>query len=265
MRESTPIQSKMNPSKMNQFISKAFVCGLLAVAMLLAANVAGAQEGEGLASAQTNVSSVTSLQRGARVYFNYCSGCHSIKYMSYSRLAEDLQLSEAEVLKSFAFTGARIGDQVVSNMPAENSQQWFGKTPPDLSLEARAKGPDWIYNYLRSFYLDPSSAVGWNNTLFPNASMPNPLWELQGVQTAHMAPAKAGEDAHVEKLVLTRAGKLSAGEFDETARDLTAFLQYVGEPAALQRESIGVWVILFLVGFTFLAWLLKHEFWKDVH
>lgn len=260
MTEPTRIRSKMN-----QLISRTFVCAFAVLTTLLATGVASAEESGAMQSAQTNVSNITSLQRGARTYFNYCSGCHSIKYMSYSRLAEDLQLSEAEVLKSFAFTGARIGDQVVSNMPADNSQQWFGKTPPDLSLETRAKGPDWVYNYLRSFYLDPSSTVGWNNTVFPNASMPNPLWELQGVQAAHMAPAKPGEDAHVEKLELTSPGRQSANEFDETTRDLTAFLQYVGEPAALQRESIGVWVILFLVGFTFLAWLLKHEFWKDVH
>lgn len=260
MTESTLIRTKMN-----QLIAKTLASAFVALTTLFASGAASAEQGEGLQPAQANVSSVTSLQRGARLYFNYCSGCHSIKYMSYARLAQDLQLSEAEVLKSFAFTGARIGDQVVSSMPADNSQQWFGKTPPDLSLEARAKGPDWIFNYLRSFYVDPSSSVGWNNTVFPNASMPNPLWELQGVQTAHMAPAKAGEDAHVEKLEVTSAGRQSAGEFDETARDLTAFLQYVGEPAALQREAIGVWVLLFLAGFTFLSWLLKHEFWKDVH
>jgi len=259
MTESTRIKLKM----MNQLDARTFAYALLAVTAMLATSVAGAEEGGEMQSAQTNVSNVTSLQRGARTYFNYCSGCHSIKYMNYARLAEDLKLSEAEVLKSFAFTGARIGDQVVSNMPAEGSQQWFGKTPPDLSLEARAKSPDWIYNYLRSFYVDPTSTVGWNNTVFPNASMPNPLWELQGVQTAHMA--KSGGEVHVEKLEVTSPGKQSSAEFDETARDLTAFLQYVGEPAALQRESVGVWVILFLVFFTFLAWLLKHEYWRDIH
>jgi len=262
MTESTRIKIKMT---MSQIAAKVVTCGFLAVAVMCAAGVASAEEGGEMQSAQTNVSNVTSLQRGARTYFNYCSGCHSIKYMNYARLATDLQLSEAEVLKSFAFTGARIGDQIVTNMPAEGSQQWFGKTPPDLSLEARAKSPDWIYNYLRSFYVDPTSTVGWNNTVFPNASMPNPLWELQGVQTAHMAPAKGGEAAHVEKLEVSSPGKQSSAEFDETARDLTAFLQYVGEPAALQRESVGVWVILFLVVFTFLAWLLNNEYWKDVH
>jgi ubiquinol-cytochrome c reductase cytochrome c1 subunit len=217
-----------------------------------------------MSPANVRVDSAASLQRGARLYFNYCSGCHSIKYVSYSRLAEDLKLSPEETLGSFAFTGAKIGDQVVSNMPEKNSEAWFGKTPPDLSLEARAKGQDWIYNYLKSFYLDPTRPSGWNNTVFPNVSMPNVLWELQGAQHARFTAAKPGEDAHVEKLEPGK-GKLSAAEFDETARDLTAFLQYVGEPAALKRESMGVWVVLYLAAFTFLAWLLKHEFWKDVH
>ena len=134
MTESTRIKLKT----MNHFAAKFFACGLAAVTAMFASGIAVAEEGGEMQSAQTNVSNVTSLQRGARTYFNYCSGCHSIKYMNYARLATDLQLSEAEVLKSFAFTGARIGDQVVSNMPAEGSQQWFGKTPPDLSLEARA-------------------------------------------------------------------------------------------------------------------------------
>lgn len=245
-------------------IRKTLRVALLALALSGAAS-AVAEEGEGLANAGVRVDNIAAVQRGARLYFNYCSGCHSIKYMSYSRLADDLKLSADEVLSNFAFTGAKIGDQVISHMPAENSQEWFGKTPPDLSLEARAKGPDWVYNYLMSFYIDPSSAIGWNNTVFPNASMPNPLWELQGVQVAHRAAAKPGEEAAVEKLELAQKGKQSPGEFDETARDVTAFLTYVAEPAALQRESIGVWVLLYLAAFTFLAYLLKHEYWKDVH
>jgi ubiquinol-cytochrome c reductase cytochrome c1 subunit len=243
-----------------RFTAAAAMCGIL-----LVSGAAMAAEGEGLAPANVRVESTASLQRGARLYFNYCSGCHSIKYMSYSRLAEDMHLSADEVLGSFAFTGAKIGDQVVATMPEANAQQWFGKAPPDLSLESRAKGQDWIYNYLKSFYLDSTRPSGWNNTVFPNVSMPNVLWELQGVQRAQFAVAKSGEDAHVEKLHLASKGKLSAAEFDEAARDLTTFLQYVGEPAALKRESMGVWVILYLAAFTFLAWLLKHEYWKDVH
>jgi ubiquinol-cytochrome c reductase cytochrome c1 subunit len=256
-------ESKRIAPIMQSLIVKAGFAGMLLVAAL-PGGARAAEGAEEMARSGANVADVASLQRGARLYFNYCSGCHSIKYMSYARLAEDLKLPADDVLKNFAFTGAKIGDQVVSNMPAE-SAKWFGKQPPDLSLEARAKGPDWIYNYLRSFYLDPSSAIGWNNTVFPNASMPNPLWELQGVQVAHRGAAKGGEPGPVEKLEITQKGRESKEEFDATARDVTAFLAYVGEPAALQRSSIGVWAILFLVVFTFLAWLLKHEFWRDVH
>jgi len=248
------------------FRAKAFLARTgFVIASVLAAGAVHAEEGAALQVANTTVGNVASLQRGAKLYFNYCSGCHSIKYMSYSRLAQDLNLSNEQVLANFAFTGAKIGDQVVSNMTAEHGSDWFGKAPPDLSLEARAKGPDWIYSYLKSFYLDPSRPVGWNNTVFPGASMPNVLWELQGQQRPHFAAAKPGEEPTVEKLELSTKGKLSPHEFDETARDITSFLQYVGEPAALKRESVGVWVILYLAFFTFLAWLLKHEYWNDVH
>ena len=236
-----------------------------AAAAVLFAGAAGAEEGAGLQIAQTRVGNIASVQSGAKLFFNYCSGCHSLKYVSYSQLAEDLHLSRDDVLKSFAFTGAKIGDQVLANMPAENAKTWFGNTPPDLSLEARSKGPDWIYTYLKSFYLDPSRPTGWNNTVFPSVSMPNVLWELQGSQRAVMAPAKPGEDAHVERLEAASPGKLSPAAFDETARDLTAFLEYAGEPAKVKREAMGVWVVLFLAFFTFLAYLLKHEYWKDVH
>src|ERR1700742_3560269 len=238
--------------------------GMLLALGLLAGSVQ-AQEAEGMAQSGVRVGNLASVQRGARIYFNYCSGCHSLKYMSYSRLSEDLKLTPEETLASFAFTGAKIGDQVTTNMPEAASAQWFGKTPPDLSLEARAKSPDWIYNYLKSFYLDPSRPSGWNNTVFPNVSMPNVLWELQGTQRAVMSAAKPGEDAKVEKLEIANAGSQDADGFDNTARDITTFLTYVGEPSATTRESTGVWAILWIGLFTFSAWLLKHEYWKDVH
>jgi ubiquinol-cytochrome c reductase cytochrome c1 subunit len=237
---------------------------LVAATIAFVAGSARAEEGK-LAPAGTRVDNIAAVQRGARLYFNYCSGCHSVKYMRYSRIAEDLKLSETEVLSSFAFSGGKIGDLVTTNMPAGNAETWFGKTPPDLSLEARAKGADWIYTYLKSFYLDPSRPTGWNNLVFPNVSMPNVLWELQGTQRTVLAPAKAGEEAHVEKLEQASPGKLSPAAFDDAARDLTAFLEYAGEPAKLKREAMGVWVVLYLGLFTFLAWLLKHEYWKDVH
>ncbi|WP_426271893.1 cytochrome c1 [Dyella kyungheensis] len=233
----------------------------LAVGLLVGTNAAIAQEEGKLPAAGTNVHDQASLQRGAKLYFNYCVGCHSLKYVRYSRIAEDLGLSEDEVMKNLNFTGAKFGDVVISHMPEDSAQQFFGKAPPDLSLEVRAKTADWVYGYLNSFYVDPTRPVGWNNTVFPNASMPFPLWELQGIQTA---VKKEGSD-DVEKLELSQPGKLTPVQYQQATRDLTNFLEYAAEPAALQRQRYGIWVLLFLAGFTFLAYLLKKEYWKDVH
>jgi ubiquinol-cytochrome c reductase cytochrome c1 subunit len=234
-----------------------------ALAAVSFAGVAHAAEEGGMAPANIRVDDIASLQRGSRLFFNYCSGCHSLQFMRYSRIAEDLKLDEKDVQASLIFTGAKIGDKAINQMPGTLAASWFGKAPPDLSLEARAKGSDWVYHYLKSFYLDPSRPVGWNNTVFPNASMPNPLWELQGLQVA----VKKGEggDTSIEKLEIKTPGRVSEPQYDQAVRDITAFLAYAGEPAALKRTSIGVWVLLYLAFFTFLAWLLKHEFWKDVH
>ena len=212
------------------------------------------------------------MQRGARLFFNYCSGCHSLQYLRYSRIAEDLQLDPKDVEKNFMFGGGKIGDHAISRLMADDGAKWFGKAPPDLSLESRSKGADWIYTYLKSFYVDPTRPVGWNNTVFENASMPNALWELQGIQTLAPKHEGAGEGAHGEAgghaaspFVLRSPGSQTPEQFDQSVRDITAFLQYAGEPAALKREAMGVWVLLYLALFTFLAYLLKHEFWKDVH
>ena len=216
--------------------------------------------------AGNDLSDRASLQRGAQLYMNYCAGCHSLKYMRYSRMAEDLGLSEEEVMENLNFTGAKFGETIGVSMPAGPATEWFGKMPPDLSVISRVRGSDWIYTYLKSFYLDESRPLGWNNKLFPNASMPNPLWELQGLQHAEFGPVDpATGERHVEGLKVALAGRQSAQEFDQTARDITNFLEYVGEPAALKRQSVGVWVILFLAALTFLAYLLKQEYWKDVH
>jgi ubiquinol-cytochrome c reductase cytochrome c1 subunit len=233
----------------------------LTVGLLVGTNAVMAQEEGNLPSAGTNVRDQASLQRGAKLFFNYCVGCHSLKYVRYSRISEDLGLSEDEVMKNLNFTGAKFGDVVISHMPEDSAQQFFGKAPPDLSLEVRAKTADWVYGYLNSFYVDPTRPVGWNNTVFPNASMPFPLWELQGIQTA---VKKEGSD-DVEKLVLSQPGKLTPAQYQQATRDLTNFLEYAAEPAALQRQHYGIWVLLFLAGFTFLAYLLKKEYWKDVH
>ena len=239
---------------------------VLVFGLLVGAMPAHAEAGEpALMRSGASVGDQASLQRGARLFFNYCVGCHSLKYMRYSRMAEDLGLTESDVMQNLNFTGAKFQDPIISHMPPDLATTWFGKAPPDLSLEVDARGADWVYTYLNTFYLDPTSPIGWNNTTLPNAAMPFPLWELQGMQTAVMAPAQDGNKAAVEKLVLSHPGTMTPAQFQQATRDLTNFLEYVSEPAALQRRHYGLWVVLFLVLFTFLAALLKKEYWKDVH
>ncbi len=233
--------------------------GLLFSAAALAAS------GGPLLQAGNDLSDQASLQRGAQLYMNYCSGCHSLKFLRYQRMADDLGLTEEEVMGNLNFTGAKFGEHIQVTMRNADGEAWFGKMPPDLSLISRVRGSDWIYTYLKSFYLDESRPLGWNNQLFPNASMPNPLWELQGLQHAEFGEPDAAGTRHPERLVVTSAGRQSAADFDQSVRDITNFLEYAGEPAALKRQALGVWVILFLVALTFLAYLLKQEYWSDVH
>jgi ubiquinol-cytochrome c reductase cytochrome c1 subunit len=236
----------------------------LAIGLLAGSATVQAAEGHGgeLMPSGASVRDQASLQRGAKLYFNYCVGCHSLKYLRYSRMANDLGLTKEEVMQNLNFTAAKFDDPVISSMPSALATQWFGKAPPDLSLEVSAKGPDWVYTYLNTFYLDPRSPAGWNNLALPNAAMPFPLWELQGIQTAVMEP---GDGHQVEKLMLSQQGQMTPAQYQQATRDLTSFLEYVSEPAALQRHRYGVWVLLFLALFTLLAYMLKKEFWKDVH
>ncbi|MFT4179285.1 MAG: cytochrome c1 [Thermomonas sp.] len=243
------------------FLSRAAVFA----AGLLLGSVALANEGGNLQQAGTDLGDKASLQRGAALYMNYCGGCHSLKYVRYARIAEDLGLSEEDVQANLNFTGGKIGDHIISPMSAEMGIAAFGKAPPDLSVIARVRGSDWIYTYLKSFYLDESRPVGWNNTLFANASMPNPLWELQGLQQPVFGKKTETGELPVEGFTISQPGTQDAHQFDQTVRDITAFLEYAGEPAALKRESLGVWVILFLVLLAGLAWMLKSEYWRDVH
>ena len=239
----------------------------LAVAglMLVASALVQAASGGPLQQAGNDLGDQASLQRGAQLYTNYCAGCHSLKYLRYSRMAADLGLSEEQVQASLNFSGAAIGEHITTPMPAA-AEKWFGKLPPDLSLVARVRGEDWLYTYLVSFYQDEKAALGWNNQLYPNVSMPNALWELQGLQRpVHAAePDEAGNPV-VVGLELAAPGAMEPVQFKQAARDITNFLSYAAEPAALKRNSLGVWVILFLAVFTLLAWMLKREFWKDVH
>ena len=237
---------------------------VFASGMLLSFSVFAAGGGATL-QAGNDLGDRASLQRGAQLYMNNCSSCHSLKYLRYSRMAEDLGLTEEEVMTNLNFTGAKFGEQIMVAMPPEHAAKWFGQAPPDLSLISRVRGSDWIYTYLKSFYLDETRPLGWNNKLFPNASMPNPLWQLQGMQHAEFSEPDAIGERQVEALKVTQPGRLNAVEFDQAVRDITNFLEYAGEPAALKRQSMGVWVILFLAVLTFLFYLLKQEYWKDVH
>ena len=254
-------------TKSKRFRNRLFARFTTVVAGVLVSASAMAATGGDLQQSGVDLGDQASLQRGAQLYMNYCSGCHSLKYLRYSRIAEDLGLTEEQVMDNLNFTGAKFGEQVMVSMPEANATEWFGKMPPDLSLISRVRGSDWIYTYLKSFYLDESSTLGWNNKLFPAVSMPNPLWELQGLQHAEFGePDETGERPVTGLgLEVKTPGQLDAESFDQAARDITAFLEYAGEPAALKRQSMGVWVILFLAAFTFLAWLLKKEYWRDVH
>ncbi|HWT16497.1 MAG TPA: cytochrome c1 [Patescibacteria group bacterium] len=243
---------------------------LIALAFSLVASLAQASGGPAqLQSSGADLSDQASLQRGAALFMNYCMGCHSLKYLRYSRMAADLGLTEEQVMGSMNFTGIKFGEAMTIAMNPADGDKWIGKAAPDLSLTSRVRGgPDWIYTYLKSFYRDPARPLGWNNVLFPGASMPNVLWELQGVQSAVFNAADgahAGAAPVFSHFEPAQPGRLGAEDYDQVARDLSNFLQYAAEPAALKRQQIGVWVLLFLAVLTLLTWALKHEYWRDVH
>ena len=236
-----------------------------ALLLPLSSFTVSAAGGSGVEHSGANVSDTASLQRGAKWYVNYCQGCHALGYMRYNRLAKDLDLTEDMTMENLVFSTAKFGETMDIAMIADQSINWFGKTPPDLSLVGRSRGPDWLYSYLLGFYQDDSG--GWNNTLLPNAAMPHVMWQLQGIQTpVYRQEVSESGFTHdvIDHFELATPGSQSVEEYKDTARDLATFLQYVGEPAVLQRKNLGVWVIMFLTLFTFIAYLLKVEFWRDV-
>ena len=244
----------------------------VALALALGAGAVGnamANEGPSLPSAPINMSDSASLQRGARDFANYCLSCHSATYMRYSRL-ESIGLTEEQIKENLIFTGQKVGDTMTVALDRSDAKQWFGAPPPDLSVIARSRGPDWLYGYLRSFYRDDSTATGWNNTVFPKVGMPHVLWRLQGIQVLHQeeAPAKGGEGGHGEAAashVLEKPGVLSPAEYDRFVADLVNYLVFMGEPARQSRTQMGILVIFFLIPLFFLTLALKKEFWKDIH
>lgn len=243
--------------------------GIALLAPLLAPLTAWASSAGGaLQSANNDVANVASLQRGARNFVNYCMACHSARYVRYNRLGADLGLTDTQVIENLMFTGERPSDTMQVSMRAEDAKHWFGTTPPDLSLIARARGTDYLYTFLKSFYLDPKRPTGVNNLVLPGTAMPHVLWELQGFQQAVYDGESDAEHNAVHKkfkgFELAQKGQLTPQEYDQFVRDTVNFLDYIGEPMQLQRRSLGLKVLGFLFVFFLFAYFLKKEYWKDV-
>ena len=246
---------------------------LLAGMTTLPLTAAAAGGGAPMQSAGNDVSDVASLQRGARNFVNYCMGCHSAKYVRYNKLQADLQLTEAQVTENLMFAAEKTDEMMMVNMPAEDAAKWFGQSPPDLTLVARSRGTDWVYTFLKSFYVDDQAITGTNNLMLPGASMPHVLWELQGLQRGTFETTEEedgtvidhfGEPAHFTGFEQIDQGTLSPEEFDQFVRDTVNFLDWAATPEKLERRRLGYWVVIFLLVFLIFAYLLKQEIWKDV-
>jgi ubiquinol-cytochrome c reductase cytochrome c1 subunit len=210
-----------------------------------------------------SVADIASLQRGLRDFAGYCRGCHSLKYMRYSRMANDLQITPDQLKKFLLPTSDKASDYVTTPMPSADAQTWFGKVPPDLSLIARARGDGYLFRFLTTFFSDPTRPTGANNLQLPSVAMPHVLSTLEGVKVAVFKTVD--KEQVFDHFVQVAPGSLSHEEYLATVRDLVNFLDYVGEPAQVQRRSLGVKVVLFLLAFTALTYLLKREYWKNVH
>jgi ubiquinol-cytochrome c reductase cytochrome c1 subunit len=223
----------------------------------------------------SRVTDIAALQRGARMFTNYCLNCHSASYMRYNRL-RDIGLTEQQIKDNLVFTGAKVGDQMRSPLDPKEAKDWFGAVPPDLTLITRSRaeagkgsGADYLYTYLRSFYRDDTKATGWNNTVFPNVAMPNALWQLQGQQRAvfedRADPHEEGKTEHAFRNFETMApGQMTTEEFNTAVADLVAFMQWMSEPVQTERVRLGIWVLIFLGVFTVIAWRLNAAYWKDI-
>ena len=206
-----------------------------------------------------------SLQNGAKLFVNYCLSCHSAAYQRYNRMGEDLGLTDAQVKANLMFAAEKVGETMTVALQTEDAKKMFGTKVPDLSVIARARGADWLYTYLRTFYKDESRPFGVNNVTFPDVGMPHVLWELEGMKKLVNADEMKATPGTAPKFEKISDGKMSAVEYDNAMRDLTAFMVYMGEPAKLVRYELGVWVILFLVLLFLVAYPMKKEFWKDIH
>ena len=233
--------------------------GVLTLALLVVAPVGWSASNNDwpMEEFEPDLTNLPSLQNGLQLYVNYCLGCHGLQYQRYGRTADDLGIPRELALETVVFTGQKIGELMTTSMDPTQAMAWFGAAPPDLTLEARLRSPEWIYNYLKTFYVDDNRPLGVNNKVYPNVGMPNVLLHLQGVQTFD-------EDSK-QLTVEPGTGSLSVGEFDQAIYDLSNFLYYVGEPNRLERQRLGIYVLLFLIILGTFTYLLNREFWKDVH
>ncbi|WP_127477892.1 cytochrome c1 [Sulfurivermis fontis] len=241
---------------------KKLVIAFVMAALPAFALAAGA--GVHLDKAPVNLRDQASLQRGAQMFVNYCLSCHSAQFMRFNRMGADLGISDEQLKANMMFGTDKVGDTMTIAMAAADSKGWFGNPPPDLSVIARARGADWLYTYMRTFYLDEKKPMGVNNLVFPDVGMPHVLWELQGLQKPVY---HTGEDGHatISGFEMVKPGTMTPAEYDAAVGDLVNFLVYMGEPVQLKRQELGVKVLIFLAFFFVLAYLLKKEYWKDVH
>jgi ubiquinol-cytochrome c reductase cytochrome c1 subunit len=247
------------------------------LALIAAVAMAGPawSAGDGIAwdKAPDKTNDMASLQNGAKLFVNYCLGCHNAAFMRFNRL-QDIGLTEQQIKENLLFTTDKVGETMKSTIDPKQAKEWFGGVPPDLTVIARSRaavgkgsGADYLYTLLRSYYRDDTKATGWNNLAYPNIGMPNPLWEMQGERTPVMAKQMSqGHESSVfsGRWEQTKPGTLSPLQYDQNVADLVNYLQWMGEPAQNQRVRIGVWVLLFLGLFTLIAWRLNAAYWKDV-
>ena len=248
------------------------LAGLVAVATIFAWSQTLASGGDTeLEASHIDPNNIESLQRGARNFINYCSGCHSAQYVRFNTLGKGLKLSEDQLVDNLMFNAEKTFEVIRAAMPAEDAQRWFGKAPPDMSLMARSKGPDYIYNFLKGFYISPDSPAGVDNIALEGTSMPHVLWELQGYQEAifsdHTETLENGATIttqEFDRFSLVTTGSMSPEEYEGFVRDTVNFLAYISEPVRAERRKLGVWVLMYLLVFLVLATMLKKQIWKDV-
>lgn len=241
---------------------------IIALLFAMPAAVMAAGGGAHLEKANIDLSDKASLQRGAKLFVNYCLSCHSAAYQRYNRMGQDIGLTDDQVKDNLMLAGEKIGDTMTIAMPKADAKRWFGNPPPDLSVIARARGTDYIYTYLKTFYIDEKRPFGVNNAVFPDVGMPHVLWELEGMKKAITktdVDAEGNEHTVITGYEIVKPGSMNEEQYDQAARDMTNFMVYMSEPAVLKRQQIGIWVLLFLVVLFVVAYALKKEYWKDVH